>query len=87
MSNNDGVTEMLPELYHAGKEHRLIQERIDALAPGSKEAALMIYRMRVDAVRKAIADLRDNQLRLKLESHGVNTVELEVTLNNLLTAN
>jgi hypothetical protein len=84
INRTDTVNNMLRELWEAGKEHRLVAERIDALAPDSKAAWEGLYLTLVEQVRKAIEDLRDNQERLRLESQGINTLQLDATLRDLL---
>lgn len=67
LHHTDTVRAFQPLLHECAEDHRLVQERIDALSinSGARTGMNTIYTIKVEAVAKAIAELGAYQRNLK----------------------
>lgn len=70
LQHPDTVRQLLYGLHMAGGAHRYAHEHIDSRPPGSREAAIAVYMLRIDAVARAIDRLLDTQDLLRREAAG-----------------
>lgn len=84
INDRERVMQLLPRLHEAATDHRFMGERIDALPPECRLAARALYHIRLDAVQKAIEDLRDNQQDALLKAKGIGPDTALDEIRNLL---